>query len=95
MGRTCGECKYLNDLKVNGQKPSPGTVWCQQRAIQMAKNRQMSCFVPMVSQKIKDCVDCKRPRITIPSGESPQLGKIGCDKKKTEINKQRTMECFE
>lgn len=95
MSNLCGACKYGHDTKPGGQTPSPGTVWCIQRNIQMAKNRQMTCFSPFVVKKIRHCYECKKSKITKPTGESPQLGNVWCEKKHLEINKQRGMECFE
>lgn len=91
----CGTCKHGHDSKPGGQRPSPGTVWCIQRSIQMAKNRQMPCFVPLYVVKIRHCVACKKAKMLKPSGETPQLGNIWCEKKHVEMNKQRNMECFE
>ncbi|MDA8083913.1 MAG: hypothetical protein M0024_09685 [Nitrospiraceae bacterium] len=95
MSSNCGICRHGHDTKPDGQKPSPGTVWCGQRKIQMAKHRQMPCFVSLPGMKIGHCVDCRRARITKPTGGSPQLGNVWCEKKHLEINKQRSMECFE
>ncbi|MHB8882672.1 MAG: hypothetical protein ACYC69_14335 [Thermodesulfovibrionales bacterium] len=95
MNTGCGTCKHGHEVKADGSRPSPGTVWCSQRKIQMAKQRQMSCYVPLVVQRTKHCIDCKKAKIIKPSGEAPQLGNIWCDKKHIEINKQRSMECFE
>ncbi|MBI5638803.1 MAG: hypothetical protein HZA17_00100 [Nitrospirae bacterium] len=92
---TCGVCKHGSDTKPGGQKPSPGTAWCLHRGVQMAKNRQMPCFVPVGGVKPKHCIDCKKSRIIKPSGETPQLGNVWCEKKHAEINKHRSMECFE
>lgn len=95
QGSICAACKFGHETKPGGQKPAPGTVWCGQRQIQMAKNRQMPCFVQFGGMKKRHCVDCKKARITKPSGEAPSLGNIWCDKKHMEMNKQRNMECFE
>jgi len=94
LNKQCSVCKFGHDEKSGGQKPSPGTVWCGKRAIQMAKHREMPCFVPL-RQVIRHCVDCKKAKITSPSGSALQLGNIWCDKKKAEIHKMRNMECFE
>jgi hypothetical protein len=72
-----------------------GTVWCGQRQIQMAKNRQMPCQVPLGGVKVRQCVSCKKAKMLKPSGETPQLGNVWCEKKRAEINKRRNMECFE
>jgi len=92
---TCSKCRYSRDERSGGQRPAPGTIWCLQRALQMAKARQMSCFSPISGQKPRHCADCKRAKMMKPSGESPQLGNIWCDKKHIEMNKLRSMECFE
>jgi hypothetical protein len=95
MDNACGKCKFGYDVKPGGQRPAQGTVWCGQRQIQMAKNRQMPCHVPIGGVKIRHCVSCKKAKMLKPSGETPQLGNVWCEKKRTEINKQRSMECFE
>lgn len=95
MNSVCGSCKHGYDRKPGGQIPSPGTVWCGQRSIQMAKHRQMPCFVPLGGAKTRRCVECKKAKMLKPSGESPQLGNVWCEKKHIEINKQRSVECFE
>ncbi|MBA4371290.1 MAG: hypothetical protein C0402_00330 [Thermodesulfovibrio sp.] len=95
MSTTCSTCKHGHELKPDGQRPPSGTVWCAQRKIQMAKHRQMPCFIPIAPLKTKHCIDCKRAKITKPSGGAPQLGNVWCEKKHLEINKQRSMECFE
>jgi len=95
MPNACGICKYGCDTKPSGERPSSGTVWCGKRKIQMAKHRQMDCFMPLPGIKIHHCVDCKRARITLPSGGALQLGNVWCDRKKFEIHKMRSMECFE
>jgi len=91
----CGNCKHGYDVKPGGQRPAQGTVWCGQRGMQMAKNRQMPCHIAIGGVKVRHCVDCKRARMLKPSGETPQLGNVWCEKKHAEINKQRNMECFE
>ncbi|TNF53723.1 hypothetical protein EP227_05530 [bacterium] len=95
MNPSCKECKFGHDTKPNGQRLTPRIVWCTQRGIQIASNRQMSCFKPMRGRALGHCSDCKRARITKPSGKSTQLGYVWCEKKRSEINKQRSMECFE
>jgi hypothetical protein len=94
VNKFCGACKYGYDTKPGGQRPSPGTVWCGKRSIQMAKNREMPCFVAL-KQVIRHCEDCKKAKITTPSGSALQLGNIWCEKKKTEVHKMRSMDCFE
>ncbi len=94
-GFVCGSCKYGYDVRPGGQKPSPGTVWCGQRGMQMAKNRQMPCHVRLGRAQARHCIDCKKAKMLKPSGETPQLGNVWCEKKHIEINKQRNMECFE
>jgi len=94
MSNQCGTCKYGHDTKANGQKVSPGTVWCGQRNLQMGKLRQMPCFVPPPGTHARHCLDCKRAKMLTPTG-APQLGNIWCEKRHVEINKQRSMECFE
>ncbi len=94
LNKFCGACKFGYDTKPGGQKPSPGTVWCGKRSIQMAINREMPCFVPL-KQAIRHCVDCKKAKITTPSGSALQLGNVWCEKKKSEIHKMRSMDCFE
>ena len=95
MNNSCRECKFGHDTKPGGQRPSPGTVWCAHRSIQMAMNRQMPCFTPIRGRKTRPCFGCKRARITKPTGRSLQLGHVWCEKKRFEINKQRCMDCFE
>lgn len=95
MNKSCLRCKYGYDTKPGGQKPSPGTVWCSKRSIQMAKNREMPCFIALKGLTINYCIDCKRARVTTPSGSAPQLSNIWCDKKHIEMPKRRTMDCFE
>lgn len=75
--------------------PSSGTVWCSHRNIQMAKNRQMPCFVPISGLKTRHCVECRKAKMRKPAGELPQLGHIWCEKRHIEIGKQRMMDCFE
>jgi len=94
LNKVCGVCKFGYDTKPGGQKPSPATVWGGKRSIQMAKNREMPCFVPL-KQVIRHCVVCKKARITTPSGSALQLGNVWCEKKKVEIHKTRSMDCFE
>ena len=94
MNKQCGACKFGYEEKPGGQKPSPGTVWCGKRSIQMAKHREMPCFVPL-RQAVRHCADCKRAKITLPSGGALQLGNIWCEKKKVEVHKMRNMDCFE
>ena len=80
--RSCGGCKYGYDSKPEGHKPSPGTVWCGKRSIQMAKSREMPCFVQFGGKKITHCFECKKAKITTPSGSALQLGNVWCDKKR-------------
>ena len=79
---------------MGGAKASPGTVWCNQRNLQMGKMRQMPCFVSAITRP-RHCTDCKRARFQSHTGETPKLGNIWCEKRHLEINKQRSMECFE
>jgi hypothetical protein len=95
MDGVCGKCKSGCDIKPGGQRPAQGTVWCGQRGMQMGKNRQMPCYVPLVAVMTRHCVSCKKAKMLKPSGETPQLGNIWCEKKHAEVNKRRTMECFE
>lgn len=95
MDNVCCKCKYGYDVKPGGKRPAQGTLWCGQRGMQMAKNRQMSCHVPIGGLKAKHCIGCKKAKMLKPSGETPQLGNVWCEKKHAEINKQRSMECFE
>lgn len=95
MEQVCSACKHGHELKPDGQRPPAGTVWCSLRKIQMARGRQLPCFVPRVVVKTRHCVDCKKAKMLKPSGESPQLGYVWCEKKRTEVNKQRSMECLE
>lgn len=95
MNNVCAGCKYGYDRKPGGDKPSSGTVWCGKRKIQMAKHRQMDCFMPLPGMKVRHCADCKRAKITLPSGGALQLGNVWCDRKKAEIHKMRSMDCFE
>jgi len=95
MNAVCGSCKHSGDRKPGGAAVSPGTVWCAQRSIQMAKSRMMPCYVPIAKVRISKCVDCKKAKMLKPSGENPALGNVWCEKKHLEINKQRNMECFE
>ncbi|NJD57682.1 MAG: hypothetical protein FIA94_14930 [Nitrospirae bacterium] len=95
MNTVCASCKYGYDRKPGGEKPSPGTVWCGKRKLQMAKHRQMDCFTPLPGIKVRHCADCKRAKITLPSGGALQPGNVWCDRKKTEIHKMRSMDCFE
>ena len=95
MNKLCETCKYGYDIKPGGVRPSPGTVWCGKRSIQMAKNREMPCFVPFGGKKITHCFECKKAKITTPSGSALQLGNVWCEKKKIEIHKMRSMDCFE
>ena len=91
----CARCRHGREEKPGGQRPSPGTVWCSQRNIQMAKGRQMPCFSPFGGIKPKHCMDCKRAKMLKPTGESPPLGDVWCEKRRIEVNKLRSMECFE
>jgi hypothetical protein len=93
MNKFCGFCKYGYDTKPEGQRPTPGTVWCGKRSLQMGKNREMPCFVPL--KKVKHCADCRKAKITTPSGGALQPGNVWCEKKKIEIHKRRGMDCFE
>ena len=93
LNKFCGSCKFGYDTKPGGQSPSPGTVWCGKRSIQMARSREMPCFIPL--KKMRHCSECKRAKITTPSGGALQLGNIWCDKKRTEVHKMRSMDCFE
>ena len=95
MQNSCGICKHGHQTRPGGQTISPGTVWCSQRSMPMAKNRALSCFVPLGGMKVRVCVECKKAKMLKPSGETPQLGNIWCAKKHVEMNKQRSMECFE
>jgi hypothetical protein len=95
LNKLCGTCKYGYEEKPGGHKPSPGTVWCGKRSIQMAKNREMPCFVSFGGKKTTHCFECKKAKITTPSGGALQLGNVWCEKKKTEIHKMRSMDCFE
>ena len=74
MDNVCCKCKYGYDIKPGGQRPAQGTVWCGQRQMQMAKNRQMPCHVPLAGKKVRHCIDCKKAKMLKPSGETPQLG---------------------
>jgi len=94
MERSCGICKHGHEKKPDGHAVSPGTVWCTKRAIQMARHRDMPCFVPLFRQA-RYCMDCKRAKITLPSGGALQLGNVWCEKKKIEMHKKRSMDCFE
>lgn len=94
MERQCGVCRYGLERKPDGQRPSAGTVWCSKRGLQMAKNRDMPCFVALF-RKQHYCMDCKRAKITTLTGASLQLGYVWCEKKKAEIHKKRNMDCFE
>ena len=91
----CGLCKHGHDTRPTGEKTSPGTVWCDQRKLQMARGRQMPCFVMKAGLKVNHCADCKRARMLTQSGVSPRPGNVWCGRKQVEINRQRTMECFE
>ncbi|HUI46896.1 MAG TPA: hypothetical protein VL122_13035 [Nitrospirota bacterium] len=95
MANTCGTCKYGHETKPGGQHPSPNTVWCAQRGIQMAKHRSIQCFTPPASRPARHCLDCKKAKLTKPSGEAPQIGHVWCEKRHAEFGKQRNMECFE
>jgi hypothetical protein len=95
LSNTCGVCKHGHETKPGGQRPSPGTVWCVHRGIQMAKNRSMQCFVALAGAPVKHCLDCKKAKKTRPTGETPPVGQIWCEKRHTEIHKQRSMDCFE
>ena len=95
MNNICGACKHGHDKKTGGEKPSPGTVWCAQRSIQMGKSRQMPCFIAAVGIKATHCLDCKRAKMLTNVGVTPQLGNVWCEKRHVEINKQRCMGCFE
>ncbi len=95
MNNSCAWCKHGQPTKPNGQKVSPGTVWCGQRSMQMGKNRPMPCFQAIGVHKVHHCIDCKWARMVKHSGETPQLGHIWCEKRHAEMNKQRSMECFE
>ena len=95
MANTCLVCKFGKEEKPGGQRPPPGTVWCVQRSIQMAKHRSMQCFVPLAGGPAKHCVDCKKAKISKPTGETPQVGHVWCEKLHMEIHKQRSKECFE
>jgi len=95
MNKTCAECKYWNETKPGGQKTSPGTVWCSHRSIQMARFRQMPCFVAIAGVKPKHCCECKKAKMTKPTGEAPLVGHVWCEKRQFEIGKQRNMECLE
>jgi hypothetical protein len=61
----------------------------------MGQNRNMSCFVPVVTERGRRCQECKWGKMLKPSGEAPLLGKVWCEKRHFEVNKLRTMECFE
>ncbi len=95
MNNTCCSCKHGHDKKSDGQRTSPGTVWCAQRSVQMGRTRQMPCFMARGGMKVNHCVDCRRAKILTNTGESPRLGNVWCEKKRIEINKQRSMACFE
>ena len=95
MANTCGVCKYGQETKPGGQRPSPGTMWCVQRGIQMAKHRSMQCFAPLAGGPVRHCIDCKKAKKTRPNGETPQIGYLWCEKKHLEMHRQRNRECFE
>ncbi len=95
MANSCGGCRHGHEARPGGGKPSPGTVWCGQRNMQMGKCRQMPCFIASSGRKAPHCVDCKRARMLGPLGETPRPGNVWCEKRRMEANKQRSMECFE
>ncbi len=82
-------------MTPDGRKPPAGTVWCGKRKANMGQSRNMTCFVPIVSEKSKRCQDCKWAKMLKPSGETPGMGKMWCERRHFETNKLRTMECFE
>ena len=95
MANTCGVCKFGQETKPGGQRPSPGTMWCVHRGIQMAKHRCMQCFVPCAGGPARHCADCKKAKKTRPNGETPQIGHLWCERKHVDMHRQRNMECFE
>jgi hypothetical protein len=95
MNCICKFCKYGLEMSPDSRRPPAGTVWCSKRKGPMGQNRNMTCFLPLVSEKSRRCQDCKRAKMLKPSGEAPELGKIWCEKRHFETNKLRTMECFE
>jgi hypothetical protein len=95
MSNTCRLCKFGQEVRPGGQRPSPGTVWCAQRCIQMARHRSMQCFVPPAGGPARLCRECKKAKMTRPTGATPQIGHIWCETKRMEMHKQRNMECFE
>jgi hypothetical protein len=95
MNNSCESCKYGHDTKPSGGKPSPGTIWCAKRNMQMGKNRQMPCYYGTGGKMVNRCAACKRTKLHTPTGEFPRLGNIWCEKRHLEVNKQLSMECFE
>jgi hypothetical protein len=91
----CGQCKFGHKEKPGGQMPSPGTVWCSKRTMQMGKQRKMSCFVPLVARHKRQCIECKYAKHVKPHGGTPEPVNVWCDKRHFEIQKLRKMECFE
>lgn len=95
MNNSCGTCKYSNDTKLNGGKPSPGTTWCSKRSMQMGKERQMTCYSGICQKTINRCTSCKHAKLHTPTGDLPRLGTVWCDRRHAEVNKQLCLECFE
>lgn len=95
MTYTCKHCRHGHERAPEGNRPPAGTVWCAKRKIAIGQNRNMSCFIPTVSEKSKRCQDCKWARILKPTGGAPEIGRVWCEKRHFETNKLRTMECFE
>lgn len=95
MAFTCKTCKYGLDRIPDGKRPPQGTVWCSRRKINMGQTRNLSCFVPLISEKSRRCQDCKWSKRYTTSNQPLKPGNVWCDRRRFEINKLRTMECFE
>ena len=95
MDCVCRNCKHGLETGPDSRRPPQGTVWCSKRKIAMGQNRNMTCFIPMMTEKSRRCRDCRRSKMLKPSGEAPELGNVWCEKRHLETNKLRTMECFE
>ena len=91
----CKTCKFGSDEKPGGKRPSPGTVWCLKRGMQMGTTRELPCFTSVRGRKSGRCFECKHAKFVKPYGGVPAPGNIYCDKLHKEINKLRSTGCFE